>query len=63
MDEAGNSRHGGTRRYQKVKSYYETAIKAETHKKGHTLKSSARLPTNRAYHSKYSSKYRKSHGG
>lgn len=63
MFEAHNNNRGATRRYQKVKSYYDTAIKQETHKKSHTLKSSASLPTNRKYHQQYSSKYRKTHGG
>jgi hypothetical protein len=63
MFEASNSRHSATRRYQKVKSYYESAIKGEIRKKSHTLKSSARLPTNKEYHKSYSSKYRRTHGG
>lgn len=48
----------GSRRYKKVKSYYETAVKFNLRRKGTTLASSPKLPTNRAYHSKYSKRAR-----
>lgn len=62
MFEARNPSRNASRRYVKGKSYYESAVKFQLRKKGTTLKSSAALPTNRAYHRDYSKRYR-SRGG
>lgn len=62
MFEAKNSGRNATRRYAKIKSYHESAIKFQMRKKTPTLKSSAALPSNREYHKNYSKKYRRSNG-
>jgi hypothetical protein len=62
MFEARNSSRNATRRYAKVKSYYDSAIKFQMRKKTPTLKSSASLPSNKEYHRNYSKKYRRSKG-
>ena len=58
MFEARNPSRNASRRYIKGKSYYESAVKFQIRKKGTTLKSSAALPSNRAYHRDYSKKHR-----
>lgn len=57
MREAKNN-GDGSRRYKKVKSYFETAVKFNLRRKGTTLASSPKLPSNRAYHRSYSRRAR-----
>ena len=49
----------GVRRYQKASSYYGTAVKFNLRRKGTTLASSPKLPTNKEYHKTYSRKARR----
>lgn len=63
MREAANSNRSAVRRYAKGASYYQTAVTKQVRRKGTTLASSPKLPTNRAYHRNYSRKYRARNGG
>lgn len=51
--------HGdGSRRYKKVKSYFETAVKFNLRRKGTTLASSPKLPKWKAYKRSHSARNR-----
>lgn len=60
MKEASNPNRSATRRYAKASSFYQSAVKFQLRRKGTTLASSPKLPTNREYHKNYSRKARRS---
>jgi hypothetical protein len=48
----------GSRRYKKVKSYYDTAVKYNLRRKGTTLAASPKLPKWKNYKKQHSAKNR-----